>query len=267
MSLGRPVTLAEVLPQHSWWRLYVDAGDHAQAVAQVPTDPGRLYDLQESPGFQASMVQAYRSVLNDPAALRARIDWDVYSAMHAMVTEHIHQSGEKDLFEISGADPGIPTHSYVHDVRVSEDLMAEQIGERPLVTDARSMSEIEAGRRIVEVGLFEDGELMLKTRYRAEHLPGLVNAVFDNYYHDMARAATEHERLRAIARVVRTLHVLHPFGDGNRRNNVYLLLPRLLLADAWSGFSDTTNLKTFSASDNLFVVARQMPYRSWKSSA
>lgn len=52
-------------------------------------------------------------------------------------------------------------------------------------------------------------------------------------------------RLYAIGEVIRTLHVIHSFGDGNRRLNVHLLLPRLLSSNGFRPLSSHRCLRCF----------------------
>ncbi|GAA3438825.1 hypothetical protein [Kutzneria kofuensis] len=69
----------------------------------------------------------------------------------------------------------------------------------------------------------------ITTNYTQEHAPQLIDSAFAQFHDEIGRAHDDFDRLRAIGRVVRTLHVLHPFEDANGRLNVYLLLPKLLL--------------------------------------
>jgi hypothetical protein len=62
----------------------------------------------------------------------------------------------------------------------------------------------------------------------------LAQAALDRYYEEVGAAADPGGRLLAIARVVRSLHVMHLFQDANGRLNVYLLLPRLLLEQGFA---------------------------------
>ncbi|MCW2883138.1 MAG: hypothetical protein JWQ95_7238, partial [Sphaerisporangium sp.] len=82
---------------------------------------------------------------------------------------------------------------------------------------------------IAIVNGFQLSNVIIQTVYAQSEVPGLVDAVLDRYYEEIAEAHTAHDRLRAIGRVVRNLYIIHPFVDANRRLNVHVLLPKLLL--------------------------------------
>jgi hypothetical protein len=104
----------------------------------------------------------------------------------------------------------------------------------------------------------EDGDLQLAPEYGADRVQELADAVFDRYYQDMNQASTEHEQLRAIGRVVRTLHVIHPFNDGNGRLNVYVLLPRLLQVNGFRPVIAPSMAHLFSGGFSLDHIARAL---------
>ncbi|MGH3915043.1 MAG: hypothetical protein ACRDTC_16800 [Pseudonocardiaceae bacterium] len=89
-------------------------------------------------------------------------------------------------------------------------------------------------------------ERTISVNYPRERAPLLVDAVGARFGEELAEANTdEDKRLAAIAKVIRALHVIHPFTGGNGRTNITLLLTKLLLD---SGFTPTI-LKNM---DNLF---------------
>ncbi|MFI9005897.1 hypothetical protein ACIGNX_01530 [Actinosynnema sp. NPDC053489] len=230
----RPRRLEEVLPRDQWWRLYLDPNHHAEARRKLPDDPGHLYDTQVSPGFQASMVQAYEEVLNPPDMSVARLDSASYKRMHELVTANLNKrfdwsgtTGSSGLLK----QTGFP-------LRAEEphpDVLADTVGERPLLVDPKRYFADAANRQgpqskpVAYLDPTSTRNKVIMTNYTAGEAPALIDTVLDTYYRDTADARTDHERLRAIARVVRASHIIHAFQDGNRRLNVHLLLPRLLL--------------------------------------
>ncbi|WP_438269173.1 scabin-related ADP-ribosyltransferase [Mycobacterium simiae] len=238
VSNGRTLRLGEVVPQRDWWRIYTAANDHGTALAEHPDDPGRLYDSQNSPGFQADMENAYRSVLDVPAELERRIDWQEYQRMFHMVTAsartQAEAAGRSHGFRLTDSDGGNSANHYVGMREIADDVWDERIGGRPLLTDTDldEMSDDELHNMVVHWSL-RHGNPLLTTAYRADRVPDLVNQVFDRYYQEIGAARSEHQTLSAIARAVRTLHMMHPFHDGSGRLNVYFLLPRLLQANGF----------------------------------
>jgi hypothetical protein len=233
VSRGRPTRLTEVLPAEHWWRMYVDPSDHAAALDRDRDDPGSLYDSQRSPGFQEDMETAYRSILDDAAALREErpLNWAEYNRMRDVVTAQVRSRSAvaraRHAPNVWGAGAGI---HYMEVEQPADDFVTETIGGRLLMAEAADRDS----RGIVELERLRDGTLRIRSHFDPNELPRLVDAVFDRYRRDIGAARAEHEQLRAIGRVVRTLYAMHPWGDGNRRLNVYLLLPRLLLSNGFN---------------------------------
>jgi hypothetical protein len=205
-----------------------------------PDDPGRIYDLDRSSGFQQGMLRAFKQVLDRLDRRFERLSAAAYKGLHDLVT-----AGLTDKPSWAGEPSDEPFESPTHTERLAEDMLAEIIAGRPLVAalsdqpgppgDGSSQSP-HSGPRESEAltGLGRSligNRMVLQVRYRRDEAPGLVDAALDAYYAEIGAAADDSARLMAIARVVRRLHVMHPFEDANGRLNVYLLLPALLLAN------------------------------------
>jgi hypothetical protein len=226
----RPLRLSDVLPEEQWWQLYIARRDHATAGAMLTEpDPGKLYDRQASPGFQAAMIKAYRMVLDGNE--NVTLDWSTYSKLHALVT----QGTAGGLEERGARRMGFPLSSH----EPAYDTFAETVGGRPLMaSEEEYLSAWRAGSPLplTTVGPINSHVVGVSTRYRSDEIPTLVDRIFDDYRHEVARANNDIGRLTAIARVIRNLHIVHPFVDGNGRLNVYLLLPHLLMREGYYPF-------------------------------
>ncbi|MGY4653095.1 hypothetical protein [Mycobacterium sp. URHB0021] len=232
-----PVPLSDVLPRGRWWRLYLTAVDHKAALENDRSNPGGLYDIDELAGYQADLESAYSSVLDNPNVLRRRLDWDEYSRMYARVTTHTSQSAGRSPFGVGGtSDPGQYFYHWVTLNELADDVREITLDGRPLVTlaEPHQKNDFIARDDLIAVAYpVEDGELQLALRFKPERLPAMVNEAFGRYYKELDLAYSEQARLRAIARVMLTLSVLHPFKDGNGRLHKHLLLQRLLLANGF----------------------------------
>ncbi|WP_044506242.1 hypothetical protein, partial [Mycobacterium simiae] len=257
VAQDRPVRLSEVVADEDRWRIYLDSADHASALEQHPDNPGSFYDNDQSPGFQKDLETAYRLILDDPQVLQGRLDWSEYLRMHTLVTGHAHAARSKEDYRITGTDRGTGTDHHVGTYRVAADLLDERISGHPLVTEGalRDVPPIRLMEVIVTLTRDDDGDLQLTTAFGADRVPAMVDAVFDRYQQDLAAAGSEHEQLRAIARVVRTLHVMHPFAEGNGRLNVYLLLPRLLQSNGFRPVIVPSTAHLFSGGFSLDHIA------------
>ncbi|HEX8869887.1 MAG TPA: hypothetical protein VF821_29770, partial [Lentzea sp.] len=225
--------LSDVVPERKWWLLYLDPRHHAGALEMDPVNPGGRYDGEASPGFQRGMVTAFTSVLDDPARIAEPIGWAEYQRMYGLATTHVKaRAQDKSYFEVVGAN--VFRDFYLGAEQPAADLVDDELLGRPLVstTDPEFAGDEERGHVFLSGGRSGSTWEFLRS-YSADEAPALVEAAFEKYYDDLRWATTDHDRLRTIARLVRTLHVLHAFGDGNGRLNVYLLLPRLLLANGF----------------------------------
>ena len=230
------LTLSTVLPRRRWWRLYLDEFDHADALGFDRSNPGGLYDSDEFAGFQADMESAYQSMLDDPDVVGRTIDWTEYQRMYAMVTTHTRTvAGRDGNFGIAGADPArLSAHSVT--LNTLADDLTDTLDGRQLVTSFPSrptFASLKQRDDLIALAYPEQGELLLALRFKPERLPAMIDEAFGRYYQELRRARSEDDQLLAIARVMRTLRVLHPFWDGNGRLHKHLLLPRLLLANGF----------------------------------
>ncbi|WP_445163555.1 WXG100-like domain-containing protein [Mycobacterium sp. Dal123C01] len=256
-----PTTLSAVLPRRHWWRLYLDERDHNDALQHDRSNPGGMYDSDEHFGFQADMESAYQSVLDDPDVVGRAIGWDEYHRMYALVTSQTRVvAGSRGNFNIGGAHPGriFSTHFVILDT-LADDL-TETLDGRPLVThlDARSEgtttppSEVWDRTDLIAVSYRDsEGELVLTLLFPPKGLPAMINEAFARYYQELGQAQSEDDQLRAIARVMRTFGVLHPFQDGNGRLHNRFLLPRLLLANGFQPVVMPSSLYLFNGGFSL----------------
>ncbi|MEU6083022.1 hypothetical protein [Streptomyces sp. NPDC047108] len=210
------------MPEGDWWRLYIDPRDHPLALKLYPHDPGQLYDRQRSPGFQQSMVDAYRATLDSPEGPARRMNASEYLRMHNLVVAKLDAK--------PGWSGGQPTSFPLRNTQLSQDLLEEELGGRRLALDLGTYDwPSTAAKPITALETFSTGKPVLQTNYAVGEVPRLVDLAFDRYYTEAAQADNDLSRLAAIGKVVRALQVIHPFHDTNRRLNVHLLLHKLLI--------------------------------------
>lgn len=232
-----PVLLADVVPRDQWWRLYLDPKHHDAAQDAYPSDPGSYYDNDQSPGFQKGMIEAYEQFLNNPDINSNNLDADTYKQIHEKVTRYLNKQ-----FDWTGAPTpkGIssPTSFPVRSPDISPDVLTEDIGGRPLVQDFNlALRQTDGPKPVTFTSTIMDRRGIsairrprsITTNYSRNDAPTLVNTIFDQYRHERQNSTTPDATLAAIARTIRKLHITHPFQDGNRRLNVHVILPKLLL--------------------------------------
>jgi hypothetical protein len=212
--------LEDVLPRDEWYRLYLDPRHLEFAERFFPFDPGSYYDHEKSPGFQASMVAAYERFLNSDDIGAQRLDFTVYREMHDAVNSQLPRKSE---WSGGVGSTGLPLRAG----EPSADLIEERLDGRPLLF----VEDVTPGWEDNPITFFdkERDPPYIWTQYTRAEVERLVGLVFDQFYDDMSKARSDIERFKAIGWAVRTLHIMHPSEDTNRRLNVHLLLPRLLL--------------------------------------
>ncbi len=253
-----PRRLSDFLDRSLWWMLYLNPRDHERAMLAWPDDPGQLYDRENSPGFQAGMVRAYERVLDPSDGRFGRLNGDGYRHLLDLVS-----SGLRNRPSWTG-DPGPDMDFPLHAERLAQDMLAEHVAGRPLVAaltitpapsaaGAVSSQDQRAALALTELRLDEPGRsrVLVGTRYRLDEARGLADAALVAYYEEIGAARDDTARLTAIARLIRSLHVMHLFSDANGRLNVYLLLPRLLLENGFRPVIATQSHVMFNGSWSL----------------
>ena len=237
---------------------WVTPADHAEALSKKPGAPGTLYDTDKSPGYQQGMVEAYRQFLNTGST--EELGYKEYVAMRDAATEHLiphRREGARKpaegAFPLSTdpLNPGGWRRPRKPSPKVAADLKEEKLGDQFVIDDSGRNIDAPRGstNHLTRTQPYTDGPLKYKYIYPAygsnfDHAEGeeafiakntpevtkLVDAAMARYEEEAAAAPDDYESvLKAIARAVRVLHVVHPFEDGNGRLNIHLLLPRLLL--------------------------------------
>ena len=253
-KMARPPVLKfeDVMGSHPdpyWWRLYIDPQHWAEALETTPANPGHLYDLQLSPGFQASMTKAYSTFLvstgSSAAALHATLGpdgkpmtWEMYQSLWkaALPSPADLQEGIRLKKYIPGVTflslfeqtkPGNRFGCAEHLVAdLSEELLTIEGSSWHLVAEENSA---DAKRAFSVHQRLKDGSWRLVPQHAGVTLQKGVDAVFQRFSTAIESAPTQGALLLAIAQAVRALHVMHTFSDGCGRVNVFMLLPAMML--------------------------------------
>ncbi|CAL9577747.1 hypothetical protein SUDANB140_04976 [Streptomyces sp. enrichment culture] len=241
-----PRRLEEVLPRDEWWRAQLDPVHHEEARRTHPQNPGELYDHQESPGYQSSMTSAYDQHLNGED-IGERVDFAKYQAMHDSVV-----SGLDKKFDPSGKD-GYATSFPLRASSPTPSVLDEEIDGRRLTVkrDGFADTGVRPDALTWYGRMYGAPNVLIQTLYKHDEVERLVTQILDRLYADLDRSETDRDRFKAIGRAVRSIHIVHPFEDTNRRLNVHVLLPRLLLA---AGFQPVI----FKDMDQLFQGGRSL---------
>lgn len=249
----------EDLPEEQLWRMYINPKDFR--AAEESKDPGSYYDNDKSPGFKQGMLRALREELSFTGNLGRKVDFKEYARLHDLVSEGLKSGrmGEMDTrettralsageqlwlakgklysdreatrmkdvdFELPLPVVNFPINDWNRDdTRLADDLLNETIEELPMVGKGELNSSVvkTAGGRI-------------DVNYSLDQGPVITQKIFDRYYQEVAKAKTRGEKLRAIVKAVRAVHVTHVFRDANGRLNVNILLNKFLLEQ---GFDPT----------------------------
>ncbi|WP_437058750.1 hypothetical protein [Streptomyces sp. enrichment culture] len=219
--------LSDVLPESEWWKLFMDPNDHETAQKKHPDDPGSYYDNDQSPGFRAGMVNAYHKTLETP---ESTLDSETYADLHATVTSNLGKRPEKT------GNNGQPTKFPLRAEAMSEDTDKLHVGDRKLLADFKNFSfqkpNKNLGRPVSVLGIptaKKQNNTEISTNYNLADWSKLVDQIFQDYYSEISAAESDEAKLEVIAKTITKLQITHPFQDGNRRLNVHVILPKLLL--------------------------------------
>jgi hypothetical protein len=205
-----PILLDQVLWRSQRWLAYISPDDHQKAVNTHPDNPGGSYRNN----FQQPMDAMVESVLQN-GEIEDRLTWKSYKSLHEGVVD-----GAQGTFGRTGHGRGAGFS--LRTPEPAADILTEQLMGRPLMSADPEDNPL-------TVWSIRGDSAVAETQYGARDTGALVNEVFARMYSELAAASSDHDRMVAIARTVRTLHVLHPYLDGNGRLNVFILLPHLLM--------------------------------------
>ncbi|MGW3043767.1 toxin glutamine deamidase domain-containing protein [Kitasatospora sp. NPDC001159] len=243
--------LSDVLPESSWWRLFIDANVHQEALSLSPTDAANHLDRTKYPGFRQSMTELFHEVLDGKPGGR---DWSVvdvhaYEQIHDLATRHLVEGSGSNVATVwSGSKDGLlTTMRGTGRTTMAADLHEDVINGRPLVVDftLKSGSLRDVKPPLVAFQRGSNGEGMISINYAHEEAPGHVQAVLDRYYHEIAGAPDDRAKLVAIAKVTRALQMMQPFTDANSRVNVSVLMQKFLLEQGFRPAVLTNSFELF----------------------
>ncbi|MEV5753697.1 lonely Cys domain-containing protein [Actinoallomurus sp. NPDC052308] len=221
-----PLRFSDVVAADEVWKYVIEARHHAAALAELPSDPGGYYDNDKSPGYRAAMLRTFNEVFDREDPLH--LDWNTYDHLHDQVVRGVNGDFQRNgvgasmgRFPLRAAEP-------------APDILEEVIGGRRLISSYdQARTRIDAGEDAGTLTVYQRhvlGPSYVYTLYDSAETPALVDEVFDRFRAEVSSATTDLDRLIAISRTIRALHVLHPYADGNLRLNLHVLLPHLLLS-------------------------------------
>lgn len=224
-----------------WWQLYIDPKNWSEA-EERSENPGFYYDADRSPGFQASMINAYKTLLLSNAAEAKELQttlsskskpltWQAYEKLWeaAIPSSSKQEAGEAagkyrpNQFTSNFGDQR-PTTAFGCPEHLATDVTTERIKDWYLMAEAGQANEMRA---------YSTRARADKTHFlpmaNGDRLQKGVDFVFQRFSTEVTASRTRLAQLEAIARAVRALHIMHTFTDACGRTNVFLLLPAMLL--------------------------------------
>jgi len=238
------------------WRFSIGAPMHEEAQQMddpgLFLDHNRGSDYK---GYKQSMEHTFEKVLV-PAQYSRSMDmnYNDYNTIHNLVTEFLPENVKNRMQTMGGISedrftcyPIIMREQAQDNIfRAFQEIQKERINDRPLfqywqsekehiepiVDDIRksppeaivvgwaghSYESIISEPRNQMSYIAEPGHIMMIPSYRGDEGPDYVTSVLSSYYEGRERPdQTEYDRLREIARTIRTLFIMHPHADGNAR--------------------------------------------------
>ncbi|MFD7907774.1 toxin glutamine deamidase domain-containing protein [Kitasatospora sp. NPDC059747] len=242
--------LSDVLPESSWWRLFIDPNVHAAALSHSSGDAANHLDTTKYPGFRRGMTELYREVLDGSPGGRdwSRIDARAYEELHDLATRHLVEGHGSNVATVwSGTRDGtFTTMRGTGRTSMASDLADERIGGHKLVADFTAGPVAREEKQ--PLVLFTRGQAregMISINYPHGTAPDHVQAALDHYYAEVAAAGDDRAKLVAIARVTRSLQMIQPFTDANSRVNVSVLMQKFLLEQGFRPAVLTNSFELF----------------------
>ncbi|GGO94369.1 hypothetical protein [Wenjunlia tyrosinilytica] len=258
---GEPAHLSTYLPQDQWWKLYIDPIHHEAAQERFPENPGGYYDndpVDPSPGYQQSMQEAYQKFLDSPEAMSARMDAKAYEEMHWKAAEHL-----TDAAATQWSGNGV-TEFPLRGDQASSSPKEELLSDRELLLDVQEYfsAGVSHSRMPDPITILDrsnpQAQAILKTNYQADQVQGLVEKSFERYYDEAAQSKNDEEKLQAIGKQIRTLQIVHPFTDYNRRVNNHILLPKMLMENGFPPVMPDASNKLFQGGFSKQQIAESL---------
>ncbi|MEV7629493.1 RHS repeat-associated core domain-containing protein [Actinoplanes sp. NPDC089786] len=241
---------SRAIPQNQWWMLYIDPDHHH--IAAESADPGDMYDNDQEPGYQQSMVEAYDEYLFTSRPVR-RLNANVYAAMHEAVVRYTpipHEwTGEPDPEGNDVYSTAAPMYA-----TPSSSVPNTSVAGRPLV----ARSDVESADPQNRITYGDQTDYQYESNYTATEAPALINTIFDDYYRDIRHTTTDADRIWLIAETVRKLHIGHFFTDANARLNINLVMQLLLMNERLNPVIFPYMNHSFSGNQSLAWLTQQI---------
>ena len=220
------MTPLSLLPQSSWWKLFIDRRYHTEA------GPALLFHRQASKGFYSVMMRVFKAELGLKDALHKMLDWGEYEALYEAVSRDVRGIAHRGR---SGINSPVGTTNfppiYTPSGAALAELLTENVGYWNIPGNIKNMRPTD---KVQLIFMGFPPTWRFSVAYTMEEAPGLANAFFTRYYQEIGAAAGGAlAQLTAIVRLVRALHVYHFFRDANGRLNTMVVLNKLLLENGF----------------------------------
>ncbi|MDM5180521.1 DUF4157 domain-containing protein [Massilia sp. DJPM01] len=242
------------IPKEKLWKTYLDRKYHKEAVDSNSANPGMLFDSQQSPGYQQSMLEALAPMLapsrpsasaeeeKEPESPREQLNYESYTALHDAVIkytadpEKMKKLGGREEFSQFGT-PEIPDGQGLERLeRLAALHEARQvmISDTPLLAEALPSTAREDQPKAITLHSQDGGGGHMDTNYSQADGKLLVNAILKLYYEGRFNVQENDAKLKRIVTTIRSLHIGHFFGDANGRLHMFVMLNRFLVEEGFS---------------------------------
>lgn len=215
-----------LLPRTCWWRLFIDRKFHKEA------SPSLLFDRQKSKGFHAVMMRVFKSQFDLARTMNVRLDYKEYEKLYQAVSKEVGGIGH---YGPSGMDSPVGTTNfpptYAPSTAALAELKVENVGHWIVTTKVKNYDK--ATDKVAITFLGSPPVWTCSVSYKMAEGPALANNFFTRYYGEIGTAGGPLDKLTAIVRLVRALHVYHFFRDANGRLNTMVVLNKLLMENGF----------------------------------
>lgn len=221
------------LPNEAYWKLLIDH-------EYWDDNDASIFDKQDSPGYMKRVSKAFLYLLE---TMDERVTCDFILKLHDMA--YNEQSKKYLGFKPHVASSLNNASVTIDGLRELTDKVKSGMPKGLSLTYSKEVCNYDERYRIdldqvsaheILVNLESDfwSQLFIERQSLLSEVELEVENLLTQYNESIQQANTPKERLKCIATLIRDLHQYHPFGDGNGRTFIFLLLNKLLITNGLS---------------------------------
>lgn len=205
------------LPIDERWRLFIDFK------RQINED---VFDIEE-PGYKKAMSAAFSHIRNN---LGKQYNSRTYEKLHDICIDGVRNNSRGEVFS-KGYSISIRC-GFLYE-NATKEAKEEWVKEKLIYDNINPNNNEDQTHYLASIDYWENKCFFHSQYSGVDDLR--VDGLFCAYYEEISLAIDVYTKITAIARLLRSLEILHSFSDGNQRTNAFALLTQLLIENGFPG--------------------------------